>query len=305
MLGDGGANALGCGGRLGAREDAPRTGALAGDRRSRCLNYLGETRSIGRLIDETPWLRRLDRLGRGSLVAQRGQVRLRHRRRRRRSAGHHRGIARAPPEGTRPPRPGRFDPYLNVDPGTMSPFQHGEVFVTEDGAETDLDIGHYERFVGKENLSERQPHLGLDLVPVIRKERRGRVPRLDGAGDHRVTNEIKDRIRRVAASSTTPTSSSPRSAARSATSSRCRSSRRSASSGARRGPERDVRPRHVRPVHRDGRRAEDEADATLRQQLRRIGVSVDVVVFFEPDEGLLARHPRQDRALRRRWSRAP
>ena len=46
----------------------------------------------------------------------------------------------------------KFDPYLNVDPGTMSPFQHGEVFVTEDGAETDLDIGHYERFVD-ENLS--------------------------------------------------------------------------------------------------------------------------------------------------------
>ena len=46
----------------------------------------------------------------------------------------------------------KFDPYLNVDPGTMSPFQHGEVFVTEDGAETDLDIGHYERFLGQ-NLS--------------------------------------------------------------------------------------------------------------------------------------------------------
>ncbi len=58
----------------------------------------------------------------------------------------------------------KFDPYLNVDPGTMSPFQHGEVFVTEDGAETDLDIGHYERFVD-ENLSRNANHtVRLDLV---------------------------------------------------------------------------------------------------------------------------------------------
>ena len=51
----------------------------------------------------------------------------------------------------------KFDPYINVDPGTMSPFQHGQVFVTEDGAETDLDIGHYERFVD-ENLSRNANH---------------------------------------------------------------------------------------------------------------------------------------------------
>ena len=54
----------------------------------------------------------------------------------------------------------KFDPYLNVDPGTMSPFQHGEVFVTEDGAETDLDIGHYERFLDQNLLAEREPHPG-------------------------------------------------------------------------------------------------------------------------------------------------
>ena len=52
----------------------------------------------------------------------------------------------------------KFDPYLNVDPGTMSPFQHGEVFVTEDGAETDLDIGHYERFLDENLLAQREPH---------------------------------------------------------------------------------------------------------------------------------------------------
>src|SRR5438128_1113116 len=67
----------------------------------------------------------------------------------------------------------KFDPYINVDPGTMSPFQHGEVFVTEDGAETDLDIGHYERFID-ENLSRNSNHTaGAIWERVIRKERRG------------------------------------------------------------------------------------------------------------------------------------
>src|SRR5660397_257629 len=67
----------------------------------------------------------------------------------------------------------KFDPYLNVDPGTMSPYQHGEVFVTEDGAETDLDLGHYERFVD-ENLSrDSNVTSGSVYYNVIRKERRG------------------------------------------------------------------------------------------------------------------------------------
>ena len=67
----------------------------------------------------------------------------------------------------------KFDPYLNVDPGTMSPFQHGEVFVTEDGAETDLDIGHYERFVD-ENMSRNASHsAGAIWDAVLRKERKG------------------------------------------------------------------------------------------------------------------------------------
>src|ERR687893_331456 len=67
----------------------------------------------------------------------------------------------------------KFDPYINVDPGTMSPFQHGEVFVTEDGAETDLDIGHYERFID-ENLSRNASHTaGAVWDTVLRKERKG------------------------------------------------------------------------------------------------------------------------------------
>jgi CTP synthase len=95
----------------------------------------------------------------------------------------------------------KFDPYLNVDPGTMSPFQHGEVFVTEDGAETDLDIGHYERFVD-ENLSRNANHTsGSIWYAVIRKERKGEYLGSTVQVIPHVTNEIKDRIRRVAASS--------------------------------------------------------------------------------------------------------
>jgi CTP synthase len=97
----------------------------------------------------------------------------------------------------------KFDPYLNVDPGTMSPFQHGEVFVTEDGAETDLDIGHYERFVD-ENLSRNANHTsGSIWYSVIRKERKGEYLGSTVQVIPHVTNEIKDRIRRVADASDT------------------------------------------------------------------------------------------------------
>ena len=92
----------------------------------------------------------------------------------------------------------KFDPYLNVDPGTMSPFQHGEVFVTEDGAETDLDIGHYERFVD-ENLSRNSTHTrGGHLGRRAPQGAQGRVPRRDRQVIPHITNEIKARIRRLA-----------------------------------------------------------------------------------------------------------
>ena len=67
----------------------------------------------------------------------------------------------------------KLDPYINVDPGTMSPFQHGEVFVTEDGAETDLDLGHYERFVRTKMKQSNNFTTGRIYENVIRKERRG------------------------------------------------------------------------------------------------------------------------------------
>src|SRR3979411_2310718 len=67
----------------------------------------------------------------------------------------------------------KLDPYINVDPGTMSPFQHGEVFVTEDGAETDLDLGHYERFVSARMTKANNFTTGQIYERVINKERRG------------------------------------------------------------------------------------------------------------------------------------
>src|SRR4029077_20930311 len=89
----------------------------------------------------------------------------------------------------------KFDPYINVDPGTMSPFQHGEVFVTEDGAETDLDIGHYERFID-ENLSRNSNHTaGAVWDRVIRKERKGEYLGSPVQVIPHITNEIKERIR--------------------------------------------------------------------------------------------------------------
>jgi CTP synthase len=92
----------------------------------------------------------------------------------------------------------KFDPYLNVDPGTMSPFQHGEVFVTEDGAETDLDLGHYERFID-ENLSRNASHsAGAIWDAVLRKERKGEFLGATVQVIPHITNEIKARIRRGA-----------------------------------------------------------------------------------------------------------
>ena len=97
----------------------------------------------------------------------------------------------------------KFDPYINVDPGTMSPYQHGEVFVTDDGAETDLDLGHYERFID-ENLSiNSNVTTGKIYWTVLNKERRGDY--LGGTVQviPHITNEIKERIYRVGKSSDT------------------------------------------------------------------------------------------------------
>ena len=91
----------------------------------------------------------------------------------------------------------KFDPYINVDPGTMSPYQHGEVFVTDDGAETDLDLGHYERFIDINLSKSSNVTSGKVYSSVITKERRGEY--LGGTVQviPHITNEIKDRVIRA------------------------------------------------------------------------------------------------------------
>ena len=95
----------------------------------------------------------------------------------------------------------KLDPYINIDPGTMSPYQHGEVFVTEDGAETDLDLGHYERFTGTNLSRENNITAGRIYWNVLNKERRGDY--LSGTVQvvPHITNEIKDAVHRAATSS--------------------------------------------------------------------------------------------------------
>jgi CTP synthase len=93
----------------------------------------------------------------------------------------------------------KFDPYLNVDPGTMSPFQHGEVFVTDDGAETDLDLGHYERFTHARLSRDNNWTTGRLYEQIIAKERRGDYLGKTVQVIPHVTNEIKNAMRRVAA----------------------------------------------------------------------------------------------------------
>lgn len=91
----------------------------------------------------------------------------------------------------------KFDPYINVDPGTMSPYQHGEVFVTQDGAETDLDLGHYERFIDEDLSKNNNVTTGKIYESVIAKERRGDYLGHTVQVIPHITNEIKDRILRV------------------------------------------------------------------------------------------------------------
>jgi CTP synthase len=91
----------------------------------------------------------------------------------------------------------KLDPYINVDPGTMNPFEHGEVFVTDDGGETDLDLGHYERFVGENLSQDSNVTTGSIYQTVIRKERRGDYLGATVQVIPHITNEIKGRIRKL------------------------------------------------------------------------------------------------------------
>ncbi|HUH13801.1 MAG TPA: CTP synthase, partial [Longimicrobiales bacterium] len=91
----------------------------------------------------------------------------------------------------------KFDPYINVDPGTLSPFQHGEVFVTDDGAETDLDLGHYERFVDESLSQANNITTGRIYQDVITKERRGDYLGATVQVIPHITDAIKNAIRRL------------------------------------------------------------------------------------------------------------
>src|SRR6202044_3438807 len=89
----------------------------------------------------------------------------------------------------------KLDPYINVDPGTMSPYQHGEVFVTDDGAETDLDLGHYERFTSTRMTRQNNFTTGRIYESVISKERRGEYLGATVQVIPHITDEIKARVR--------------------------------------------------------------------------------------------------------------
>jgi CTP synthase (UTP-ammonia lyase) len=163
----------------------------------------------------------------------------------------------------------KFDPYLNVDPGTMSPYQHGEVYVTDDGAETDLDLGHYERFTGVSARQSDNVTSGRIYRDIITKERRG-----DYLGATvQVIPHVTDAIKEFAsAETTTSISCCARSAAPWAISRACPSSRRSASSATTSGRNSDLFV-HVTlvPYHRGGGRAEDQADPAQRARADRLG----------------------------------
>ncbi|HHY96757.1 MAG TPA: CTP synthase, partial [Acholeplasma sp.] len=95
----------------------------------------------------------------------------------------------------------KFDPYINVDPGTMSPFQHGEVFVTDDGAETDLDLGHYERFIDINLSKDSSITTGKIYQSVLNKERRGEYKGRTVQVIPHITDEIKQKLVDAAKSS--------------------------------------------------------------------------------------------------------
>ncbi len=94
----------------------------------------------------------------------------------------------------------KMDPYINVDPGTLSPFQHGEVYVTDDGAETDLDLGHYERFIHSDMSKKNNTTTGQIYYTVINRERRGDYLGKTVQVIPHITNEIKQRVMDLAES---------------------------------------------------------------------------------------------------------
>ena len=204
----------------------------------------------------------------------------------------------------------KLDPYINVDPGTMNPFEHGEVFVTEDGGETDLDLGHYERFIDENLHKDSNATTGQIYSSVIAKERRGDYLGKTVQVIPHITDEIKERVR-AARRATTSTSSSSRSAGRSATSRSCRSSRRSGSSAVTSaGTTSATSTSRSCPTSAAVRRAEDQADPALghraaqpRHPARRDRLPERPADLREPEAQDLAALRRPDRGGRLRGRR--
>ena len=155
----------------------------------------------------------------------------------------------------------KFDPYLNVDPGTMSPFQHGEVFVTDDGAETDLDLGHYERFIDRSLAQANNITTGRIYLSVITKERRGEYLGSTVQVIPHVTDEIKGAMKRLAPGKRRGDRGDRRHRRRHRVAAIPRGD--TPIQARDRPRERDLHPSHARSIHRRGRRGEDQADTAL------------------------------------------
>ena len=163
----------------------------------------------------------------------------------------------------------KFDPYLNVDPGTMNPYQHGEVYVLDDGAETDLDLGHYERFTNVKLTRLNNLTSGQVYQTVLNNEREGDYLGKTVQVIPHVTDEIKNRIHLLAEQiqggrrhhRNRRHDRRHRGAAVSGGHPRIRAGSRL--------QQRDFHARHLRAVHQGGRRIEDQADAAIGRQAAR------------------------------------
>ena len=168
----------------------------------------------------------------------------------------------------------KFDPYINVDPGTMNPYQHGEVFVTDDGAETDLDLGHYERFIDESLTQAANVTSGRVYYTVITRERKGEYLGATIQVIPHITNEIKRRMLEVSLKEDAPDVVITEIGGTVGDIECLPFLEAIAPTEERGGPrERAVYPRDARAVSLRGGRAQDQADAAFRQGAGRSGHS--------------------------------
>ena len=164
----------------------------------------------------------------------------------------------------------KLDPYINVDPGTMNPFEHGEVFVTEDGGETDLDLGHYERFIDEFLTRDSNATTGSIYQAVLAAERRGEYLGKTVQVIPHITDEIKRRISRLALDGDRRGHHRDRRHGRRHRDPPVPRGHPAVPPG-RRPRERQLRPRHPGAVHRPVGRAEDQADPALGHRAAQSG----------------------------------